>query len=467
MTGKSRLISYLFLVAVALFVPRVLGQDAAKAQRINTAIDKGISYLKRHALGDKGIRRRPGIPALNGWTLLEAGIPPNDEMIKALADEVRAAVPEIDQAYDASVAIFFLDKLKDDGDKPLIESLVVRLLACQNEEGGWNYHCMTLNDAEKNRVAQLVEVMKKKRDQGIEIKANVRSQEQIRQDMIRQFQNLEGGKGFGGDNSNTQFAMMALWVGRRHGLPVNKALELVEKRFRSIQLKTGHWGYDFPVQDPPEDDSVYQYPSMTCAGLLGIALGQGVQAKPRDLSQDPQIRRGFDVLAKVMESKKNTHEGKRDNFLYYLFSMERVAVVFNLKKIGPTDWYDWGVQALLELQNEEGSWPGEFGSGSADTCFALLFLKKANVAKELVDILQTPIRKGSGALDIPPPAKEEKKEEKKIERKKSDEKKDKQAGLKSSPAPRANGSATLFAHHRQVEPLWLIWRARPNSANRG
>ena len=37
------------------------------------------------------------------------------------------------------------------------------------------------------------------------------------------------------DNSNTQFAMLALWAARRHDVPVEVALGLVEQRFRATQ----------------------------------------------------------------------------------------------------------------------------------------------------------------------------------------------------------------------------------------
>src|SRR5207244_11680050 len=49
--------------------------------------------------------------------------------------------------------------------------------------------------------------------------------------------------GQGGDNSNTQFAVLALWAARRHGIPVEKALARAEARFRNSQNADGGWGY--------------------------------------------------------------------------------------------------------------------------------------------------------------------------------------------------------------------------------
>jgi len=50
----------------------------------------------------------------------------------------------------------------------------------------------------------------------------------------------------------------------------------------------------------------------------------------------------------------------------------------DLEKIGGKDWYSWGAELLLVSQKQDGSWSGEYGY--ADTCFALLFLKRANFA---------------------------------------------------------------------------------------
>ena len=68
---------------------------------------------------------------------------------------------------------------------------------------------------------------------------------------------------------------------------------------------------------------------------------------------------------------------------YFLWSLERVAVALNLDTIGKKDWYGWGAEILLENQLPNGVWSGEYGDSGADTCFALLFLKRANLARDL------------------------------------------------------------------------------------
>jgi len=73
--------------------------------------------------------------------------------------------------------------------------------------------------------------------------------------------------------------------------------------------------------------------------------------------------------------------------LYFLWSLERMAVIYDLKTIGDVDWHEWGVDVILQQQQEDGSWKERF-PGVPDTCFALLFLKRANLAKDLTDKLR-------------------------------------------------------------------------------
>jgi hypothetical protein len=384
-----------------LMCSQALAQDAVLGKKINEAIDKGIVYVKKFSDdGDRG-SKRPATWSLRGWALLEAGVPADDPVIKSQADYVRQEVASMDKVYDVALALLFLDKLADPGDEPLIESLAVRLIAGQSNRGGWTYHLGTPKDEERARLKKVVEEADKIRKEGLPIKLTIRSPKEAAKEFQRQLKAIDRiYPGFGGDNSNTQFAMIACWVARRHGVPVQNCLEQVEKRFKTTQTKTGQWSYDLPDKGPPVDDNEYAYPAMTCAGLLGLALGEGVRDEPRDLLKDKQVQFGLEVLGKALTEDA---PAKRSNYHYFLFSMERAAVVYNIKNIGAQDWYLWGARKLVETQGADGSWASFFGRDAADTCMALLFLKRANVAKDLTEILEAPIRKGPGNKRPPPP----------------------------------------------------------------
>jgi hypothetical protein len=64
---------------------------------------------------------------------------------------------------------------------------------------------------------------------------------------------------------------------------------------------------------------------------------------------------------------------------------------------GGKDWYAWGAEILVASQNADGSWQGEFESTEdghaygADTCFALLFLRRSNLAGDLTLLLKNKV----------------------------------------------------------------------------
>src|SRR4029077_6097982 len=74
------------------------------------------------------------------------------------------------------------------------------------------------------------------------------------------------------------------------------------------------------------------------------------------------------------------------NNLYFMWSLERVGMVYGLTTFGDVDWYDWGSDILIRPQQRKGSWKSDgFHSGSDDsaTAFALLFLCRADLTEDL------------------------------------------------------------------------------------
>jgi hypothetical protein len=106
--------------------------------------------------------------------------------------------------------------------------------------------------------------------------------------------------------------------------------------------------------------------------------------------QDNAIRAGFEALAPHIGQPLGSGPGAIGNSntvnLYFLWSIERVAVMYNLTKIGDKDWYrDWAL-ALAQRQQADGSWNlGGFHQANPmlDTSLAMLFLRRANLAKDL------------------------------------------------------------------------------------
>ena len=454
---------------VPVLIPKaVVGLDA---QKINLAIDKGILYLKntQHLNGTWGIQQHTvGYASIGGLTLLECQVPTTDVAVQRSAAYVRDNIAQLTATYELSLAILFLDRLGEARDRPLIQGMALRILAGQNDCGGWSYGCPILNpqemfqlyaflrshkkldllnpvqDMPKNPAAillnptldpskmsspfyQLNELILAQGIEGpnrkdpmpapkdppaVKPKPAKNPSGPIRPDRLNpNLRNLpvvqNQGKGKAqmltlrhgnGDNSNTQFALLALWAARRHDVITDQALLASYQRFVASQTFDGGWGY-FPAKVHGST------PSMTCVGLLGLAMGHGAapdvvgNAKnPKDIVvkpalDDKKIQAGLRALARNIG--RPSQDPTKIDFplqnLYFLWSLERVAMLYDLKAVDGKDWYSWGAQILVHTQNSDGFFESSHYhgmSGPLNTCFALLFLKRSNLVQDLTNSLR-------------------------------------------------------------------------------
>jgi hypothetical protein len=392
-SGKSLL---LFSAGVLLSASNDAG--ATDQVAIQRAIDRGVNYLRRLQRGDGtwSHSERAGATALAGLTLLECGILPDDPLIARAAEAVRPATVDLTHTYSISTCILFLDRLGDRADRPLIESMAVRLLAGQNAQGGWTYTCPPISPEDSRRLYNLIRKRKDRSNRPGALDPDKLSREI--QAQLRLIDPLRSTNRFS-DNSNTKFATLALWVARRHGIPVENALALVETRFRRTQNGDGGWGYLPTPRDHPE--LAESFASMTCSGLLGLAAGHGAASaadrreRAQDPTQDTNIRAGLALLGSTVgqpllnpaRSVVKLFGSTQGDEYYFLWAIERVGVAYGLKTIGNQDWYAWGADFLLHQQRPDGGWHGKYAGGGIDTCFALLFLKQANLSRDLTAIL--------------------------------------------------------------------------------
>jgi hypothetical protein len=203
---------------------------------------------------------------------------------------------------------------------------------------------------------------------------------------------------FGGartDNSNTQFAILGLLTAENYDVPMERAMALLDWRFRTSMAVQGGWNYRPELIVPTT-------PAMTAAALMGLALKHGLllpnrKGRGRDVvvHDDEIIHHGFLALTGMLENYYAgfvfNHARLVELDLYCLWTVERVAVLYNQRSLGDLEWYPAGVQLLLPLQLQDGSWSPK-GSNclqepSVASSFALLFLKRSNLARGLTERL--------------------------------------------------------------------------------
>jgi hypothetical protein len=418
---------------------------AVTDQKIKDAIRFGISFLNANVEGTQN----EGQAALVGLALLEAGVDPADETIQKIAARVRATAVAQRQTYFLSLSIMFLDRMGQEVDDKLIQSMAVRLIAGQANNGGWAYYCPGPPSGEIQRLEGAVnEARLKGSKDKPKIKPSTSADDPAKstkldpdiEDMARdpkkfldysQFAN----PGDSVDNSNTQFAILGLWAARRHAVPVENALSLCERRFRMTQVDGG-WFYAI------SDRRVT--PSMTCAGLLGLAIGMGNKAErerrlkgrlkinpdgsvaagaPKEpppiadpLRNDVEVQRGYQYLVNAISGRTGpgpatgaiggSVDDLRDN-LYLMWSLERVCMTYGWAKIGNVDWHIWGADRLLSRLNPDGGWGGSPAAAARtsnviDTSFAVMFLCRANLVRDLSSMFNRKLTGKTGSGDVKP-----------------------------------------------------------------
>jgi hypothetical protein len=210
-----------------------------------------------------------------------------------------------------------------------------------------------------------------------------------------------------GDNSNSQFALLALHEAERAGVKIKESTwQLAREYWLSVQKTDGSWGY---LKNEPSTGS------MTCAGIasLSIIAGKVHQGDAVVLpggtvkccgaqSDNEPLRRALDWLGKKFSVQRNPNpfSGLRANLnsahlYYYLYGVERVGRLSGNRFIGRHDWFREGAAFLIANQDKlSGFWRGDYHAEQnalVATSFALLFL-----AKGRRPILITQLKHGRG-----------------------------------------------------------------------
>ncbi len=133
---------------------------------------------------------------------------------------------------------------------------------------------------------------------------------------------------------------------------------------------------------------------MTCAGLMSLAMRHGMIAgQGRDIRSDQPvpvsdqaITEALDFLGlsirKILLTGGRISGVEARDPLYFLWSLERMAMIYDLRTIGDKEWYPWAAQMLVDVQQSDGSWHAPY-SDPVGTCFALLVLRRSNLARDL------------------------------------------------------------------------------------
>ena len=340
----------LFLLSAQEPVPPVpMPQQSAAVEdatplpvRVNRAIVRGVDWLRRDQkpdgswawFGDYG----GGATALAAYTLVKSGVRRNDEtLLRALAYCDRAT---FDKTYAASVHLMLLAALKDPAREPQARRDLQFLLDIQSTSanegvaGLWNYPGAHL------------------------------------------------------DMSNVQYALLGLRAAHQLGLEVPESA-LVEAARNLWRFQEESGGFVYTWGAPPTA-------GMTAATLGGLAIleeiGGGSPALAAALKKHAKDRAAAEKWMIEHYRVDGDPVGPRAFRAYwhyaYLYALERWCGLTGREKIGEHDWYQEGAAYLVAAQGSGGAWDEGRARTLADTCWALLFLRRATVTHdEELDLL--------------------------------------------------------------------------------
>ena len=318
------------------------GQDI-DPNAVKQAIVRGIDYLKRQQAADGSIGSHPtercGPTAIAVIAMRSCGVPQNDPSIEKAMKYLRSFHgKDAGNNYSLSLQTMAFSIVDPVRDLALIRSNIALLEKNQNKAGagahagGWNYTPTG-----------------------------------------------------GGDLSNSQFSILALYEAERVDVKINNATwqNALQYWSNSQNVNSGGWGYS------PQGNGGSGPPSgsMTCAGIASLIISAGVFDKggatvvgdrivcfqKAEDKYSVQVNKGIDWLAKGFSVSHNPGQGMYH--LYYLYALERVGRMTNQRFIGKHDWYRAGTEKILAMQNADGYW-SQGGNVTSDTAFALLFLSK-------------------------------------------------------------------------------------------
>ena len=311
------------------------------AADIQRAIDKARQFLVSQQRADgtweamRSAEKRAGATALVILALANAGMPATDPPLQRALEWLRRQEPE--DTYSASLQTLALAMLSPDADRAILERNAAWLEEAQVKQGpgsgSWSYAPTQ-------------------------------------------------GRGIG-DNSNSQFALLALHEAARAGVRVREETWVrAQQYWVGCANADGSWGYTL--------GNAAGTGSMTCAGIASVwitseHIGTPDARAARDTvaccggGTSPKVlERGLDWLGRRFSVQQNPGTGGETWLFYYLYGLERVGRFTARRFIGEHDWYLKGATMFVTLQDRLA---GKFVANRIEdsivaTSFALLFLAK-------------------------------------------------------------------------------------------
>ncbi len=356
--------------AAAAQAKKPQGHPGVDQKKVDAAIDRGVRWL---------VENKPAVPVDGGgkakaprnrgveidkecthelvlFTLFHAGVRPPHATFDGLLREVLEVDPN--WTYRTSLQAMLLSEFDPTRYQERIARCAQFLVDNQCANGQWTYGEPTAYPAWTPTLSKAKPVATRSRSSRNAAPAGPpKPRTEIR------IQRQRGGPG-AGDNSNSQYAALGIRAClEANVIPPAETLVLAKKWWEETQEGDGGWVYGKAGRGPTG--------SMTAGALGSLVIYKHCLKEP--WPADPKVVKGTQWLVDHFSVTENPENPK--HYFYYLYALERAGVFTQRSAFGAHDWYREGANRLLAIQDAGGSW----GQGVVDTCFAILFLRRATM----------------------------------------------------------------------------------------
>jgi hypothetical protein len=352
------------------------GPPPVDQKRVDEAIARGVQWLK--GAGSPGNDRHTNADELIFLTLIHAGVGADDPKYQDLLNRILTA--PLERIYKTSLQAMCLEEIDRVKHQGRLYHCAQFIVDNQMPDGRWCYGEPTvLPPVPKDESVATSTAPKLKEFGGGTTDAPVaKPGDKPPPKRTIKVRRQRDGNGADSDNSNSQYAALGIRACFDAGVivpeeAIARAVGWLQKSVHEQERDKGPYsGRGWAYRTKAEGDA---YGSMT-AGAVGALVIYDYILK-RDWKKNPLLREGVAWLGAHFTVTQNFRRNK-DWYHYYLYGLERAGVLFDTDKFGAHWWYAEGAEELLRTQNPAGYWEGSGGSNKEwDTCFAILFLKKA------------------------------------------------------------------------------------------
>ena len=371
------------VLALTFAVASAALAQAVDEAKVDQAIKKGVEFLRTAKSPDfhNGYKNSD---VLILWTFIHAGVPHEDPKFKTLLDGVLSE--PLEKTYKVALTAMCLEEIDRVKYQEKIAQCGQFLVDNQCKNGQWNYGSPTefIKDVKVPNAPKAVASGGGAAGPGMTVAKD--GKPKVLQHVA--VKKMKDGPD-SGDNSNTQYAALGLRACFDAGVTLPEGVILLavkwwrESQFKdpkkdekkavasggtAISGKVEGWNYkdeNAQADKPP-------YHAMTAGGVGSLVLYDYML--DRKWKDDSFVKGGMNWLTVHFEVNAwNT---------YYLYGLERAAILFGTEKIGDHFWYAEGATALINAQHEDGSWgkDTDWFNTTWDTCFSVLFLRRATRA---------------------------------------------------------------------------------------